>query len=146
MVSADPTGSLADQLLGLTRRLHRAQRHHLEPLGITPAQARLLRTLAHYDAPPRMADLAGRLDVVPRAVTTLVDGLEEHDAVCRVPDADNRRVTRIELTESGQELLIRLHQARRAAAEELLAPLTRRQREQLSELLTPLDPPGPATP
>ncbi|UGY94670.1 MarR family winged helix-turn-helix transcriptional regulator [Streptomyces gobiensis] len=144
MVSADPTGPLADQLIRLTRRLHRAQRRHLEPLGITPAQARLLRTVAHCDAPPRMTDLAERLDVVPRAITTLVDGLEAHAAVRRVPDVDNRRVTRIELTGTGQELLIRLRQARREAAEELLAPLTREQRSQLSELLTPLDAPHPS--
>ena len=74
--SDDLTGLLAEQLLRLTRRLHRIQRRQLEPLGITPAQSRLLRTLAHCEEPPRMADLAQRLDVVPRAVTTLVDGLE----------------------------------------------------------------------
>ncbi|GAB3962965.1 MarR family winged helix-turn-helix transcriptional regulator [Streptomyces sparsus] len=142
MVPADPTGSLADQLIGLTRRLHRAQRRHLEPMGVTPAQARLLRTLSHCSEPPRMADLAERLDVVPRAVTTLVDGLEQRHAVRRVPDPDSRRVTRIELTADGRELLGRLRQARRAAAEELLAPLSETQRAELSRLLTPLEAPA----
>lgn len=32
-------GVLAEQLLRLTRRLHRIQKHHLEPLGITPPRA-----------------------------------------------------------------------------------------------------------
>ena len=78
MTSPDPDGPLAEQLLRFTRRVHRIQKRHLleRGLGITPAQSRLLRTLAHYDSPPRMADLAERLEVVPRAVTTLVDGLE----------------------------------------------------------------------
>ncbi len=82
----DTDGLLAEQLLRLTRRLHRIQSRQLEPIGITPAQFRLLRTVASYDAAPRMADLAQRLDVVPRAVTTLVDALEASGRVRRAPD------------------------------------------------------------
>jgi DNA-binding MarR family transcriptional regulator len=135
----ETTGRLADQLLRLNRRLHRAQRRHLEPLGVTPAQARLLRTVSHSETPPRMADLAQRLDVVPRAVTTLVDALEAHALVRRVPDPASRRVVRIELTDDGGATLQRLRQARRAAAEDLLAPLDAAQREALTALLAVLD-------
>ncbi|WP_127360510.1 MarR family winged helix-turn-helix transcriptional regulator [Actinacidiphila soli] len=135
----ETTGRLADQLLRLNRRLHRAQRRHLEPLGVTPAQARLLRTVSHSETPPRMADLAQRLDVVPRAVTTLVDALEAHALVRRVPDPASRRVVRIELTDDGRATLQRLRQARRAAAEDLLAPLDAAQREALTALLAVLD-------
>lgn len=133
-------GVLAEQLLRLTRRLHRIQKRHLEPLGITPAQSRLLRTVAHLSAgqPPRMADLAARLEVVPRAVTTLVDGLEGADCVRRVPDPANRRVIRIELTDTGRATLRRLRNARTDAAEEILAPLTADQREVLGGLLNAL--------
>ncbi|MGW3460752.1 MarR family transcriptional regulator [Streptomyces olivaceoviridis] len=69
MTTPDPEGLLAEQLLRLTRRVHRIQKRHLEQrdLGVTPAQSRLLRTLAHYGSPPRMTDLAERLEVVPRA-------------------------------------------------------------------------------
>ena len=133
------TGRLSDQLLRLSRRLHRFQRHLLEPLGITPAQARLLRSLAHCEEPPRMADLAQRLDVVPRAVTSLVDGLEAHELVRRAPDPHNRRVIRIELTDKGHTALLELRRARRIAAAELLAPLDDEQREALTALLAVLD-------
>jgi DNA-binding MarR family transcriptional regulator len=133
------TGRLADQLLRLSRRLHRSQRRLLEPLGITPAQARLLRTLAHCDEPPRMADLAQRLDVVPRAVTTLVDALEEGELLRRVPDPHNRRVIRIELSEGGRRTLADLRRARRTAAAEILAPLDDAGRAALTELLAVLD-------
>ncbi|MFJ8163759.1 MarR family winged helix-turn-helix transcriptional regulator [Streptomyces sp. NPDC096136] len=133
-------GVLAEQLLRLTRRLHRIQKRHMEPLGITPAQGRLLRIVAHYadGTPPRMADLATRLEVVPRAVTTLVDGLEAADCVRRAPDPANRRVIRIELTEAGRATLRRLRNARTDAAEEILAPLTAEQREVLGGLLDAL--------
>ncbi|WP_406264620.1 MarR family transcriptional regulator [Streptomyces sp. NBC_00191] len=145
-MNTDPDGLLAEQLLRLTRRLHRSQKRQLESadIAITPAQSRLLRTLAHYDEPPRMADLAARLEVVPRAVTSLVDGLEASDCVRRVPDPTNRRVIRIELTDTGRAALRALRSARRAAAEDILAPLTADQREVLGGLLSTLvDGPGP---
>ncbi|WP_432136125.1 MULTISPECIES: MarR family winged helix-turn-helix transcriptional regulator [unclassified Streptomyces] len=140
MTTPDPDGVLAEQLLRFTRRVHRIQKRHLErsDLGITPAQSRLLRTLAHFGGPPRMADLAQRLEVVPRAVTTLVDGLEASGKVRRVPDPTNRRVIRIELTDAGRTTLRDLRGARRAAAREILAPLTGEQREALGELLDTL--------
>ncbi|MFG2882749.1 MarR family winged helix-turn-helix transcriptional regulator [Streptomyces sp. NPDC048297] len=140
MSTPDPDGLLAEQLLRLTRRVHRIQKRHLErrELGVTPAQSRLLRTLAHYGSPPRMADLAERLEVVPRAVTTLVDGLEAGGKVRRVPDPSNRRVTRIELTDEGRATLRELRGARRSAAEEILAPLTEKERQALGVLLDTL--------
>ncbi|MFE7977028.1 MarR family winged helix-turn-helix transcriptional regulator [Streptomyces shenzhenensis] len=140
MTIPDPEGLLAEQLLRLTRRVHRIQKRHLErrDLGVTPAQSRLLRTLAHYGSPPRMADLAARLEVVPRAVTTLVDALETSGKVRRVPDPTNRRVTRIELTDDGRATLAELRDARRAAAAEILAPLSAEQRELLGGLLDTL--------
>ncbi|WP_210571236.1 MarR family transcriptional regulator [Streptomyces sp. NBC_00457] len=140
MTTPDSDGQLADQLLRFTRRVHRIQKRHIEQsgLGVTPAQSRLLRTLAHYEAPPRMADLAERLEVVPRAVTSLVDGLEASGKVRRVPDPSNRRVIRIELTDDGRKALGELHGARRAAADEILAPLTHVERAVLGTLLDTL--------
>ncbi|MEU0968214.1 MarR family transcriptional regulator [Streptomyces sp. NPDC005917] len=140
MTTPDSEGRLADQLLRLTRRVHRIQKRHFEArhLGVTPAQSRLLRTLAHYDTPPRMADLAERLEVVPRAVTTLVDGLEASGKVRRAADPTNRRVTRIEITDEGRETLRELRGARRSAAEEILAPLSEEQRAALGGLLDAL--------
>lgn len=85
-----------------------------------------------------MADLARRLDVVPRAVTTLVDALEASGRVRRAPDPDSRRVVRVEITDEGRATLRSLRSARRAAAEEILAPLTADQREVLGGLLSAL--------
>ncbi|MDH6611784.1 DNA-binding MarR family transcriptional regulator [Streptomyces sp. SAI-208] len=140
MATPDSDSLLAEQLLRLTRRVHRIQKRQLHErgLGVTPAQSRLLRTLAHWETPPRMADLAERLEVVPRAVTSLVDGLEASGKVRRVPDPANRRVIRIELTEDGVKTLQELRDVRRAAAEEILAPLSGEQREVLGRLLDTL--------
>ncbi|MEV8566380.1 MarR family transcriptional regulator [Streptomyces sp. NPDC051322] len=134
----DADALLAEQLFRVTRRLFRIHKQHLAPVGITPAQSRLLRTVSHCAEPPRMADLAHRLEVVPRAVTSLVDALEESGSVRRVPDPTNRRVVRIELTDNGRATLRALRDARRIAAEEILAPLSPEQRETLGELLSTL--------
>ncbi|MBO8191796.1 MarR family transcriptional regulator [Streptomyces oryzae] len=137
--SDEPASDLADQLLRLTKRINHAHRQNFAPLGVTPAQGRMLRTVAHSPQPPRMADLAARLGVVPRQVTSLVDALEARGLVRRAPDTENRRVIRIELTEGGSHALTELRRARRSAAEELLAPLAPGQRDELSRLLALLD-------
>jgi DNA-binding MarR family transcriptional regulator len=145
MSAPDATDPLAERLLKLTRRLHRAQRRHMEPLGVTPAQSRLLRTVARCEQAPRMADLAERLEIVPRAVTSLVDALEAQGSVRRAPDPINRRVIRIELTEAGHATVRALRDAGRAAAEDVLAPLDDVQRALLDGLLDALSAPKPKT-
>ncbi len=139
--SPDPEtgGELADRLLRLTRNMHRAQRRNLQPLGVTPAMSRVMRLVVRSQEAPRMVDLAQQLGVVPRAVTTLVDSLEESGLVRRVPDPVSRRVIRVELTEHGAETFQALREARRAAAAELLAPLDSDQRTQLDVLLATLE-------
>src|ERR1700674_3672138 len=64
------------------------------------SRMRLLCQL-HDDGPRRMADLASGLDVTPRNVTTLVDGLERDGLVRRRPHPTDRRATVIELTDSA---------------------------------------------
>src|SRR5574340_1492324 len=72
---SDQTLELAELLTHATRRLRRCSAEHLSPLGLTMVQARVLRIVAEQGA-VRMADIAARLDVVPRTATSLVDGLE----------------------------------------------------------------------
>src|SRR5580692_2523258 len=96
----DPV-QLADQLHGLTRRLRRAQAERLAPLGLTPAQERALRLITRGDEPLRMTELAERLGIVPRSLTTVVDALEEAGLVGREIDPRNRRAILLHLTERG---------------------------------------------
>ena len=48
----------------------------LGPMGLTAAQARVIRFLEGIGHPARMADIAAALEVVPRTATSMVDGLE----------------------------------------------------------------------
>ncbi|HEY0934989.1 MAG TPA: MarR family transcriptional regulator [Trebonia sp.] len=139
MGDEDPV-QLADLLHGLTRRLRQAQAEGLAPLGLTPAQARALRLIARDagEEPLRMTELADRLRIVPRSVTTVVDALEEAGLVRREIDPRNRRAILLQLTERGEAAREDLRQARRRAAEELFGQLSPGDRKALGDLLTRL--------
>jgi DNA-binding MarR family transcriptional regulator len=124
---------LADLVAQTARRIRRGSTEHLAPLGVTGAQARVLRIVAA--GPIRMAEIAARLEVVPRSVTSMVDGLEETGLVRRRPDPDDRRSVLVEPTAGGRRLLARLHEARHANAEQVFAPLDDAQRAELGRLL-----------
>lgn len=134
---------LADLFLRASRRIHRGQKARLAPLGLTPAQARALRVIVGGGAPLRMVDLADRLGIVPRSVTTLVDALEAAGLVIRTPDPANRRSLLVLPTDEGRATRARMATARREAVEDVLAPLSPEQREALRELLTVIDTPPP---
>jgi DNA-binding MarR family transcriptional regulator len=79
------------------------------PFGLTVAHYSLLATLAHC---PRlsMTELKNSL-FMPRSassLTQLVDDLEKRDLVRRQPSADDRRVTLVEITGAGRELLLQV--------------------------------------
>ena len=139
MGDEDPV-QLADLLHGLTKRLRRAQADALAPLGLTPAQARALRMIARGDEEPlRMTELADRLGIVPRSLTTVIDALEEAGLVRREIDPRNRRAILLRLTDRGAAVRDDLREARRRAAEDLFAPLSAPDRKTLADLLALLD-------
>src|ERR1700691_3054950 len=63
----------------------------LAPLGLTPAQERALRLIARGEEPPRMTELADRLGIVPRSLTTVIDALEKAGLVRREIGPRHRR-------------------------------------------------------
>jgi DNA-binding MarR family transcriptional regulator len=139
----DPV-QLADLLHGLTRRLRRSQTDGLAPLGLTPAQGRALRMIARNqdEEPLRMTELADRLGIVPRSLTTVVDALEEAGLVRREVDPRNRRAILLRLTDRGAAVRDDLREARRRAAADLFAPLSADDRDALASLLRLLDSSG----
>jgi DNA-binding MarR family transcriptional regulator len=118
---------MAELFLLVGKRLRAAEAKRFAPLGLTPAQGRLLGVLADSTRQLCMGDVASILGVVPRAVTPQVDALEQAGLVRRRTDPDNRRAILLDLTDEGAEVRRALVEQRRAAAAELFAALTPRQ-------------------
>ena len=138
LVETDIAAQTADLLARTNRRLRRQAEERLGPVGVTPGQLRVLRTLARAEGPLRIGDLARRLDVVPRSATSVVDDLEALGHVRRTSDPADRRATLVALTAGGIAVLDELGRRRRAGLAELLDRLTAAEQAELVRLLTRL--------
>jgi DNA-binding MarR family transcriptional regulator len=132
-VPGELAGELAEATVRVARGIRRAATAHLAPLGVTFGQGRLLRLLA--DGPLRMAEIATRMDVVPRSATDMVDALQRAGLAGRTPDPGDRRSVLVELTGAGHDLRRRMAAGRRDAARSLFAALPPAEQRQLLELL-----------
>jgi DNA-binding MarR family transcriptional regulator len=89
------------ELVSLAPLLEQLRAEGLRRRRLTLARARLLRVLDD-DGPLVMSELSRALDVTPRAVTGLVDGLEADGFARRTEHPSDRRATLIELTSAGR--------------------------------------------
>jgi MarR family 2-MHQ and catechol resistance regulon transcriptional repressor len=95
---------------------------------LTVAQYSLLATLNRF---PKlsMTELKNSL-FMPRSassLTQLVDDLEKRDLVRRLPSPDDRRVTLVEITPTGQELLPQVDAQYAAVMDDMAAQLPSQQ-------------------
>jgi DNA-binding MarR family transcriptional regulator len=96
------------------RRFLRWSEQQAEAAGVTPAQHQLLLAIRGHpdDRGPTIGDAAGHLLLRHHSVVGLVDRAENAGLIERMPDADNRSVVRLRLTEQGSaqlEALSELH-------------------------------------
>jgi DNA-binding MarR family transcriptional regulator len=130
---------LAEGVTRLSWRLRRATQQRLAPLGITHAQARLLRTIASAERPLRMSDLAAGLGIVPRSATGTVVALEAAGLVVRRADEDDRRSVLVLLTDDAEAALAAIDRARAEAADEVFSRLGSAEQRALGVLLERLE-------
>ncbi|MFI8192282.1 MarR family winged helix-turn-helix transcriptional regulator [Streptomyces sp. NPDC085946] len=116
-----PDGSVSPEVTEIERALSRITylstraRHHerlmaLAGVPLDRAAVALLRQIADCE-PQRPGELAARLGVEASHVTRTVQQLERSGHVSRVPDPDDRRAQRIELTEAGRQAVARVREA-----------------------------------
>ncbi|MEV5433627.1 MarR family transcriptional regulator [Streptomyces sp. NPDC052701] len=116
-----PEGSASPEVIEIERALTRItylstrtrQHERLMALAGVPldrAAVALLRQIADCE-PQRPGELAARLGVEASHVTRTVQQLQKSGYVSRVPDPDDRRAQRIELTETGRQAIARVREA-----------------------------------
>ena len=126
---------MLDQLLLVTVLLGRDMEDHLVSLGLTTSRTHLL-WVVHHGGPMTQRDLAQALEVTPRNVTGLVDGLEASGHVARSPHPDDRRAVLVSLTEAGERAMATMEKQHGELAATLVEGLSTRQ---LTALVSGLD-------
>ncbi|OXY88720.1 MarR family winged helix-turn-helix transcriptional regulator [Streptomyces diastatochromogenes] len=101
-------------LTRITYLATRARQHErlmaLADVPLDRAAVALLRQIADSE-PLRPGELAQRLGVEASHVTRTVQQLQRSGYVTRVPDPDDRRAQRIQLTDAGREAFARIREA-----------------------------------
>lgn len=91
--------------------------------------------LSRRQEPMTMGELSQALDVPLSTATRLVDLLVKSGYVRRLPDAEDRRVVRVALTETGQGMCDVIDKFIRKRVDKLLRGFTPQEREDLLRLL-----------
>lgn len=129
----DPRRLLMEDTAGFVREFHRWVDAQAQD-GLTLPGLRLVERL-HCQGPAMMRTLADELDLTPRNMTALVDGLEGDELVVRRPHPSDRRAIVVELTAAGGEAADAVLSPRITAMGELFDVLSDHEREQFSTLL-----------
>jgi DNA-binding MarR family transcriptional regulator len=88
--------------------------------------------------PITMGELSRSLDVPLSKATRIVDWLVKNNYVQRLPDPNDRRVVRVDLTEEGQEMYRTINEFIVERVERLLSIFTPQERQNLTQLLRKL--------
>ena len=111
-----------DRLLEVVVLLGEDMTRGLAAEGLTVPRAHLLWRL-HHDGPATQRALAEALEVSPRNITGLVDGLADTGFVTREAHPSDRRATLVSLTEHGRRTLAAMDRSHRDLASTLLGDL-----------------------
>jgi DNA-binding MarR family transcriptional regulator len=106
----------------------------LTPLGLTPAQAGILRLI---DRQPGLSqqELAARLELLPSRVVSFIDELEARGYVGRQRNAADRRLYALQLTDGGRVIMTELAKVARQHDRLMSGGLNADQKATLRELL-----------
>ena len=128
-------------LMRLLHAIRRGQRMRFGERDLSGPRSRMLVAVAEA-RPVRMGDLAGRLGLTARTITTLVDALEQEGLIARQPDPTDRRATLIDLTPGGCRYYDQVSVGLAELAEQIVGPLSAEERRRLLDLLSRLQVPG----
>jgi DNA-binding MarR family transcriptional regulator len=104
-------------------------------IGIGHGQFKALMCIKNYGVSgTQMHSIAGYLNVTPRNVTGLVDGLEAAGLVERVPDPADRRATIVHMTPEGESVAQRGRRVTDTVVKKVLGILSDEERLQLRHL------------
>lgn len=129
--------ALVARLRLVTMRLARRLRQQSDG-DITASMLSALSSIARL-GPLTLGELAGVEQVQPPSMTKIVGKLEEQGFVVREPDATDRRVTRVRVSDDGAAYVARSRTLKNAYLAERLERLTPDERDRLADALPLLE-------
>ena len=132
--ATSPVGTVGFLLVKIGQATTERFAEKLAPLELRPKHCGLLAAIAAAKTASQQ-ELGRAMKVVPSAIVTMVDDLEEMGAVRRIEVVDDRRRYSIELTDRGRSLLARASQMAHDLDQEILAELTATERAALERKL-----------
>lgn len=114
---------LARQLARVYWLMHRRFDRAMTEQGASLARTRLLLFVANGGGLARAADIAEIFGQAPRTVTQGLDAAERDGLIERVPDAVDRRVKRLRITDSGRKVIEASEPLRRALVQDVFGVL-----------------------
>ena len=130
---AEVDTALAARLRLVTMRLSRRLRQQSEG-DVTASMLSALSSISRL-GPLTLGELASVEQVQPPSMTKIVGKLEEQGLVVREPDANDRRVTRVRVSDEGASYVARSRTLKNAYLAERLERLTVEERDRLTEVL-----------
>jgi len=131
------TISPADAICEFVPPFLRFLREGTAKVDLSPARFQVLQALSQGQ-PRSMVDLAERLSVTKRNITTLVDGLEKDGLAIRSPHPTDRRSKLVELTTKGQATFREAAKSQRKHIENLMDNLEPAQQMLMAQALVQL--------
>jgi len=128
---------LASRLRLAVTRLHRRLRQQTAG-ALTPSQSSALSSIERLGS-PTLGALAVHESVQPPSMTRVVAGLEKLGYVIRVADPTDRRVARVQVSESGRAVLRQSRSRKDAFLAGQLHQLDPGERDELSNLTALLE-------
>ncbi|MGO1305684.1 MarR family winged helix-turn-helix transcriptional regulator [Sphingomonas parapaucimobilis] len=119
-------------------RFHRLLDRQMAAQGASLARTKMLHFIAN-NAPVRAADVADWFDLAPRTVTQAIDTMERDSLVVRVPDPDDRRAKRLDITEHGRQVLRQTEPLRRTLIAQAFGLLSDEEIEQFARILDKME-------
>lgn len=127
----------ADAICHFIPPFMRFLRETLAEAHISPARFQILQSIAD-SGPLTMVELAERLSVTKRNITTLVDGLEKDGLAVRQPHPTDRRATLVATTDAGTAVFREAAQLQMSRLQSLLSTLDDARQKDMATALTSL--------
>ncbi len=89
---------------------------------------------SRYDGPITMGELSRDLNIPLSTATRTMDWFVENGYAQRLPDPQDRRIVRVDLTDAGKEIYTTINQLFMERIEKLMGHLTQQERETFTTL------------